>query len=330
MKTLEEYINYKNHEEAKYDFIDRDFLDFFNFEWNLKHCQIYEELLYESKIVYDGQIEQADIINKEFQKNKKYDKSTIIISAEKFGNAQNVFFDNIYIHINIVKDDQYGVYKQFDIKYNDYNEVRWDATNKRFKFIEITLYIHHDTQTIKDIILHELKHYWDDYNGFKNCNTILDIAVKNPKYKRFIKKYDEDEFVQNVKQINNMFTKIEQNAYISQFIGQITDILKNKKYHSIDEAIKYLIQSDEYKRYKHLKEFIINILNNKTEQTRYIEVYKTITKTNLSEEKILNQLEYKFNKFWFILQKGIYQYIEKNHLINESILSIDIKNLNIV
>lgn len=166
----------------------------------------------------------------------------------------------------------------------------------------------------------------DDYNGFKYCKTILDIAASNPKYNRFIKNCNEDNFMQNVKQINNMFTKIEQNAYISQLIGKITDILQNKKYHSIDEAIKVLIKSSEYNKYKIFKEFVVQILNNKELQSKYVQTYKDITNTSLTSKKIINQLEYKFNRFWFTLQKGIYQYIENNHLIKKSILSIDNRN----
>lgn len=323
MKTIDEYINQKQIIESEFDFIDQDFINYFMLAWNLNHCQIYEELLNETKILYDGQIEQADVIDKEFQNNKN--KDTIIISADKFENIKNVYFDKIYIHIFNTKNDEYGVYKQSDINYNDYNDIRWDIKNKKFRFVEINVYINSKTDSIKDLLLHELKHYWDDYNGFKNCKTILDIAVQNQKYNRFIKNYNDNDFTRNVKQINNMFTKIEQNAYISQFIGQITDILKNKKYHSIAEAIKYLIKSDEYKRYKKLKKFIVSILNNKDIQTKYISVYKEITNTNLPDKKIINQLEHKFNHFWFYLQKGIYQYIEDNHLIKESILSKDSK-----
>jgi hypothetical protein len=177
--TLEEYLEQKRIEESKYDFIDRDFIDYFNLEWQLNHFQIYEELLNESKIIYDKRIEQENI-------------------------------------------------------------------NK-------------------------------------------DVFIRNP------------------------------------YIKQITNILKNKKYHSIDEAIKNLIKSEEYQRYKKLKEFVINILNNKEQQAKYIESYKKITNTSLDDDKIINQLEYNFNKFWSSLQKGIYQYIEENHIIKESILSFSTK-----
>jgi hypothetical protein len=177
--TLEEYLEQKRIEESKYDFIDRDFIDYFNLEWQLNHFQIYEELLNESKIIYDKRIEQENI-------------------------------------------------------------------NK-------------------------------------------DVFIRNP------------------------------------YIKQITNILKNKKYHSIDEAIKNLIKSEEYQRYKKLKEFVINILNNKEQQAKYIESYKKITNTSLDDDKIINQLEYNFNKFWSSLQKGIYQYIEENHIIKESRLSFSTK-----
>lgn len=324
MQTLETYIEQKNIEENKFDFIDKDFIDYFNLEWQLNHCQIYEELIYESKVVYDGQIEQAEIIDDEFQKNRNND--TIIISYSKFDNIPNTFFDKIYIHTNLTKNDEYGVYKQSDAKYTDYNEIRWDIENKRFKFVEISIYINKNTKTVKDIILHELKHYWDDYNGFKNCKTILDIAASNSKYSRFLKVYNDDDFTANVKQINNMFSKIEQNAYISQLVGQLGDILKHAKYHSIDEAVKKLLKSKEYARYKKLKEFVISILNNKDLQNKYTETYRNITKSLLEDNKIIDKLDYKFNKFWTTLQKAIYQYIEKEHLVRNSVLNKDVKN----
>lgn len=322
MKTLEEYILSNNIIEQQYDFIDRDFIDFFNLQWCLNHSQIKEQI-YESDIIYDGQIEQATVIDEFFQKNR--DKKILIITASQFKNIENVFFDSIYLHIYHTNESEYAVYKRSDKKYNDYNEIRWDINNKRFKFIEISVYINKETESIYEIILHELKHYFDDYNGFKNCKTILDIAASNPKYSRFIVNYKEDVLIQNVKQINNMFTKIEQNAYIGQLIGQITKLLNNKKYHSIDEAIKELIKTPEYNKYKTLKLFIIHILNNKDLQQKYIKTYKEITHTSLSDEKIISQLEYKFNKFWFALQKGIYQYIENKHLIKESVLQLSTK-----
>lgn len=139
MKTLEEYLEQKHIEESQFDYIDRDFIDYFNLEWRLNHLQIYEELLNESKIIYDGQIEQANIIDKEFQNNK--DKETIIISSDKFNNIPNVYFDKLYIHVIYTKNDEYGIYKQSDIKYDDYNEIRWNIETKQFNFIEISVYI---------------------------------------------------------------------------------------------------------------------------------------------------------------------------------------------
>lgn len=326
--TLEEYIDQKRKEESKYDFIDRDFLNYFTLTWRFNHLPINvsEEYIEESTNLYSGQIEQANLIDSKFKNITNRENQTLKISKNEFKDIANVYFDNIYIHLFFIKNDEYATYKDSDNKYNDYNEIRWNAERKTFNFIEINVYIKKTSNTIKDLILHELRHYFDDYNSFKTCNTILDIAKNNSKYKRFNYVDSDNVFDENVKQINNILSNIEQHAYIGQLLGQITDILKHKKYKSIYQAIVELIKSKEYKKYKNLKKFVINIIHDKNLQTKYIESYRKITHTSLSDSKIIEQLNNKFNKFWFTLQKGIYQYIEKNHIVNESLLSVSTKN----
>jgi len=326
---LEEYIDQKRKEEAKYDFIDRDFLNYFTLTWRLNHLPINvsEEYIEESTNLYSGQIEQANLIDDKFKNITNRENQTLKISKKEFKDIANVYFDNIYIHLFFIKNDEYATYKDSDSKYNDYNEIRWNVKHKTFNFIEINVYIKKTSNTIKDLILHELRHYWDDYNSFKTCNTILDIAKNNSKYKRFNYVDSDAIFDKNVKQINNILSNIEQRAYIGQLLGQITDILKRKKYKSIYQAIVELIKSEEYNKYKNLKKFVITIIHDKDLQIQYIESYRKITHTSLSDSKIIEQLNNKFNKFWFTLQKGIYQYIEKNHIVNESLLSVSTKNL---
>ena len=139
MKTLEEYLEHK-HLEEQYDFIDKEFLDYFVLEWTKNHLPINtdEHILLESKIIYDGQVEQAEIINKEFQHNKN--KETIIIPVSKFKNIQNTNFNELYLHIIYTNKDEYAVYKQSDIKYDDYNNVRWNIDKKIFNFIKSVIH----------------------------------------------------------------------------------------------------------------------------------------------------------------------------------------------
>ena len=324
MKTLEEYLDSKAIEESKYDFIDREFIDYFNEKWAIQHAQSYDDLkyeIYESKITYDGQEEQADVIDKEFKQREGND--TIIIDSSKFNGIENVCFSKLHLYVKLVDKYEHAEYKYNDKKYQDYNEIRWNNDIEKFNFVEITVFVKNTTTSIKDIVLHELKHCWDDFNGFKHHKTKLSDATLNTKFKRFNSMKDDDTFVNNVKQINNMFTKVEQNAYISQFIGNIGSILKQKKWHSIDEAIKELVKSEEYIRYKKLKEFVMLVLADDKIQSRYVDVYKSITNTTLSDAKIVNQLDNKFNKFWSELQKAIYKYIEEHNLVKESSLSID-------
>lgn len=324
MKTLEEYLDSKAIEESKYDFIDREFIDYFNEKWAIQHAQSYDDLkyeIYESKTIYDGQEEQADVIDKEFKQRKGND--TIIIDSSKFKGIENVCFSKLHLYVKLVDKDEHGEYKYNDKKYQDYNEIRWNPVTEKFNFVEITVFVKNTTTSIKDIVLHELKHYWDDFNGFKHHKTKLSDAALKTKYKRFNVMKDDDDFVATVKQINNMFTKVEQGAYISQIVGNIGSILKQKKWHSIDEAIKELVKSEEYIRYKKLKEFVMLVLADEQMQSRYVEAYKNITNTTLSDTKIVIQLDNKFNKFWSELQKAIYKYIEEHNLVKESSLSID-------
>lgn len=309
MKPLDNYIqdislNYISNEVKRYINI-RSVFD------NL-HITLNEQLLLEGSGLYKGCYELAKYIdNKVFNSNEN--KIIINTSELKF---QNIFAKEIILNINRNSSEEYAGYI-FANKLNlKYNEDRWVVKENLFKFIEIELNFNNKTKSVIDLIIHELDHAYDDYQQYKNNGTTYQYKYIKSNYKLFDTHKDDDEFTKLVKAINYIFIKFETHAYITQIRGEI-----NKKFNNISEAYDFIEKnSNTWSQLKIVKNNAEYILQNKNYLNNYCEVYKSITNTQKSNNKIIKELENKLNKYWKKVINHVYLLLIENS-INENKIS---------
>lgn len=309
MKPLDNYIqdislNYISNEVKRYINI-RSIFD------NL-HITLNEQLLLEGSGLYKGCYELAKYIdNKVFNSNEN--KIIINTSELKF---QNIFSKEIILNINRNSSEEYAGYI-FANKLNlKYNEDRWLVKENLFKFIEIELNFNNKTKSVIDLIIHELDHAYDDYQQYKNNGTTYQYKYIKSNYNLFDTHKEDDEFTKLVKAINYIFIKFETHAYITQIRGEI-----NKKFNNISEAYDFIEKNSyTWKQLKIVKNNAEYILQNKNYLNNYCEVYKSITNTQKSNNKIIKELENNLNKYWKKVINHVYLLLIENS-INENKIS---------
>ena len=309
MKSLNNYIqdislNYISNEVKRYINI-RSIFD------NL-HITLNEQLLLEGSGLYKGCYELAKYIdNKVFNSNE----NKIIINTNEL-KFQNIFAKEIILNINRNSSEEYAGYI-FANKLNlKYNEDRWLVKENLFKFIEIELNFNNKAKSVIDLIIHELDHAYDDYQQYKNNGTTYQYKYIKSNYKLFdTHKYD-DEFTKLVKAINYIFIKFETHAYITQIRGEI-----NKKFNNISEAYDFIEKNSyTWAQLKIVKNNAEYILQNKNYLNNYCEVFKRITNTQKSNNKIIKELENNLNKYWKKIINHVYLLLIENS-INENKIS---------
>lgn len=309
MKPLDNYIqdislNYISNEVKRYINI-RSIFD------NL-HITLNEQLLLEGSGLYKGCYELAKYIdNKVFNSNEN--KIIINTSELKF---QNIFAKEIILNINRNSSEEYAGYV-FTNKLNlKYNEDRWLVKENLFKFIEIELNFNNKTKSVIDLIIHELDHAYDDYQQYKNNGTTYQYKYIKSNYNLFDTHKEDDEFTKLVKAINYIFIKFETHACITQIRGEI-----NKKFNNISEAYDFIEKNSyTWKQLKIVKNNAEYILQNKKYLNNYCEVYKSITNTQKSNNKIIKELENNLNKYWKKVINHVYLLLIENS-INENKIS---------
>lgn len=309
MKPFDNYIkdislNYISNEVKRYINI-RSIFD------NL-HITLNEQLLLEGSGLYKGCYELAKFIdNKVFNSNE----NKIIINTNEL-KFQNIFAKEIILNINRNSSEEYACYI-FANKLNlKYNEDRWLVKENLFKFIEIELNFNNKTKSVIDLIIHELDHAYDDYQQYKNNGTTYKYKYIKSNYKLFDTHKDDDEFTKLVKAINYIFIKFETHAYITQIKGEI-----NKKFNNISEAYDFIEKNSyTWMQLKIVKNNAEYILQNKKYLNNYCEVYKSITNTQKSNNKIIKELENNLNKYWKKVINHVYLLLIENS-INENKIS---------
>ena len=309
MKPLDNYIqdislNYISNEVKRYINI-RSIFD------NL-HITLNEQLLLEGSGLYKGCYELAKYIdNKVFNSNE----NKIIINTNEL-KFQNIFAKEIILNINRNSSEEYACYifaNKFNLKYN---EDRWLVKENLFKFIEIELNFNNKTKSVIDLIIHELDHAYDDYQQYKNNGTTYKYKYIKSNYTLFDTHKDDDEFTKLVKAINYIFIKFETHAYITQIRGEI-----NKKFNNISEAYDFIEKNSyTWMQLKIVKNNAEYILQNKKYLNNYCEVYKSITNTQKSNNKIIKELENNLNKYWKKVINHVYLLLIENS-INENKIS---------
>ena len=309
MKPLDNYI-----QEISLNYISNEVKRYINIRsiFDNLHITLNEQLLLEGSGLYKGCYELAKYIdNKVFNSNEN--KIIIYTNELKF---QNIFAKEIILNINRNSSEEYAGYI-FANKLNlKYNEDRWLVKENLFKFIEIELNFSNKTKSVIDLIIHELDNAYDDYQQYKNNGTTYQYKYIKSNYKLFDTHKDDDEFTKLVKAINYIFIKFETHAYITQIKGEI-----NKKFNNISEAYDFIEKNSyTWMQLKIVKNNAEYILQNKKYLNNYCEVYKSITNTQKSNNKIIKELENNLNKYWKKVINHVYLLLIENS-INENKIS---------
>jgi len=235
MKSIEKYIKeITNHNDPEYDWLDECLLSQLNIFYNFHLVSITESMILESKGSFPN---QQDIIN-QILKNVDISKTTNIIDID------NKIIDKIYLHFKNKSNSKFKCEYIIDNKkYDDYNIVRWDNDNKRYRFAEINIINYTNNNDLEELLYHETQHLWDDYQLMIHKN----IPLSNKVEKSLDKKFNNSNIDKTLKEILYYANDYEISAYISQMNGMFHD----KKFNDIKDAFNSIIYpSNIYKNYK--------------------------------------------------------------------------------
>ena len=235
MKSIEEYLNeIINRKDPEYDWLDECILNQLGiyYKFNLDPITV---SIVESKGRFPN---QKQIVNKILNEiDSSQDVSIVKID--------NSIVDQIYLHFKTEKDSDFYCEYIVDSKlYDDYNLVRWDNDNKRYKFAEINI-VNYTTSKkhLEEFLYHETQHLWDDYQSMIHKNIPLSDKVKNS----LDTKFNNSNIDKTLKDILYYTNDYEISAYISQMNGLFND----KKFDDIKDAFNEIIYPNPiYQNYK--------------------------------------------------------------------------------
>ena len=312
-KKLTEYII-----AQQFDDIDKLIISECNIE-TYKNSPVLKYGILESLGIFRGCKEITEYLFNKLKENIGKQELSIDITNIK---AENKFFNFCFLHIKY--DDKYengeaGYYSSDG--HDDYNEVRYDTINEKFKFIEINLIFSKEhIDNIYSLIMHELVHAYDDYIHIKKSGfgASLYERDKRAKYQLVrVKNENDDIIIQVFKDFMYLLNKSEQNAYIGQLNSEVKGTYKN-----IKDIINDLKNTSIFFNYKQIKLNFNAIIKNKKYLNQFCEVYRQTYETKKSNESIIKELNNKYNKCWKKFINHLYQ-IAEDHLIKENINHMD-------
>ena len=312
-KKLTEYII-----AQQFDDIDKLIISECNIE-TYKNSPVLKYGILESLGIFRGCKEITEYLFNKLKENIGKQELSIDITHLK---AENKFFNFCFLHIKY--DDKYengeaGYYSSDG--HDDYNEVRYDTINEKFKFIEINLIFSKEhIDNIYSLIMHELVHAYDDYIHIKKSGfgASLYERDKRAKYQLVrVKNKNDDIIIQVFKDFMYLLNKSEQNAYIGQLNSEVKGTYKN-----IKDIINDLKNTSIFFNYKQIKLNFNAIIKNKKYLNQFCEVYRQTYETKKSNESIIKELNNKYNKCWKKFINHLYQ-IAEDHLIKENFNHMD-------
>lgn len=311
MKTITDYIQT---EELQYlsDSVKKQI--YITNIFNNLHITINEQLLLEGSGLYKGCYELAKYID-----DKLFDsvENEIIINTNNLS-FQNIFSKEIRLIINRSSTEEYAGYVFANRLDKYYNSKRWSENENLFSFIEIKLFFNSSTKSMIDMIIHELDHAYDDYQQYKNNGNTYQYKFIKYNYTIFDKHKGDDEFTELVRTINYVFIKFETHAYITQIRGEIT-----KQFNNISEAYDFIEHNSSiWKQLKIVKNNAEYILQHDEYINKYCDVCRKISNTNRSNNKIINELENKLNKYWKKVINHVYLLLVENSINENKITTI--------
>lgn len=270
MKSLKKYII-----DTNFDFLDNQVLEHCYVSYAFEKEGPTSYFTFESLGLFNGCKEIVNYIIDNIE--DFYKKKSISIKFEDINGLTNHYFDELILKFS--KDNEYGIHGGYEIGYSEdnkndeYEKTRWNNEKNIFNFIKITLYncdISNEND-IAEILTHELMHSWDDYvlhinsyDSLRYRNMTNSLKKEFEEIKRNIKNkkimcllsFDFDKMSEYSNKLKD-FDFIEKLIYyldkfeINAYVAQINQILRNKHFDNVKDAIKYIVnESASYYNYK--------------------------------------------------------------------------------
>ena len=165
-RKLTEYII-----AQQFDDIDKLIISECNIE-TYKNSPVLKYGILESLGIFSGCKEITEYLFNKLKENIGKQELSIDITNLK---AENKFFNSCFLHIKYedkYKDGEAGYYSSDG--HDDYNEVRYDTINEKFKFIEINLIFSKEhIDNIYSLIMHELVHAYEDLKRYEHGKELF-------------------------------------------------------------------------------------------------------------------------------------------------------------
>ena len=190
--------------------------------------------------------------------------------------------------------------------FNPYSEIILCGDRKKFSPLKLTLNL--KSSNIVVCLMHELTHAYEDYNRrIKQKKSILQKAYDNGYHlNNSIGNYDNaKKYLSFILYYLNDF---EINAHISQIKGELQNC--NKHFVNIEQIVDFLRETDVYKRYHIIKNYI-DFFSGVTDELSQIIVMSWIEDlSNLKFRSYQNFVKY-MNKKYDKLERHMNRFIPK-------------------
>lgn len=231
--------------------------------------------LTESAGLYDGIEDLCKFLSNKIKAHQEREFD-ITYSNNELSDKSNIFFKNI-----ILRCERSNKYDN-DGEYVLNRDIDYDDSTKLFNHVVINLYLtlKHNQTDVYSILLHELTHAWDDYNGFLKKSSPLN---KINHYKNILNALDGDGVKKTLGQILYYITPSEVNARIAELSGVIKDNMNPQ------EALQEIKKSSIYQNYINIGKWVKAVYDNKLDKKFISELcneYNNVYNKNYTEYKI--------------------------------------------
>ena len=257
--------------------------------------------------LYDGIEDLCNFLSNKIRSHQEKEFK-IIYRDEELSRLHNIFFK--YIVLKCERSNKYDNDGEYEL--NSY--IDYDRNEDKMNCVVIHLYLSsiHNQQDVYSILLHELTHAWDDFNGFKKQSSSLKRVSY---YKNIIKALDGEGAQKTLGQILYYITPSELNARIAELAGSLyieDDIVDAHR------ALQIIKNSDIYKNYIHIGEWVDAIYNDKLDKSFIDNIcneYNIVYGKDYTEYKIkkllYNQYQSAINKIESNIGKICARYVKK-------------------
>ena len=231
--------------------------------------------LTESAGLYDGIEDLCKFLSNKIKAHQEREFD-ITYSNTELSDKSNIFFKNI-----ILRCERSNKYDN-DGEYVLNRDIDYDDSTKLFNCVVINLYLtlKHNQTAVYSILLHELTHAWDDYNGFLKKSSPLN---KINHYKNILNALDGSGAKKILGQILYYITPSEVNARMAELSGVINDNMNPQ------EALQEIKKSSIYQNYINIGKWVKAIYDDKIDKKFISELcneYNSVYNKNYTEYKI--------------------------------------------